>query len=172
MPPPFLALQELTAADLNGVLPVTAAKPSGTPRTSTVAHAADPHLAVSLLASKTYLVIAPLLISSAADAAGDFSYRWSWTGTMSVVNGGVGPANTIATGSIADGEFARAAPDNTTPSAAIPMGASVAGVNALVVATVTVTAAGVLTLEWAQNSSSANATTLEAGSRLTAIPIA
>lgn len=166
-----LALDELTAAKLESLItelrPVTAVKSADTSRNTTTTFTADPHLALSLSAH-TYHIFGNLYLNSAANAAGDFQYRWSWTNDMNVRMGGIGVVDTLASGSSADGQFARNQADTTSPTAALSFGASTTGTNILVTARVLVTTAGTLTLEWTQLSSNANNTTLEAGSWLTA----
>lgn len=166
-----LAGQIILADDHNALIPKTAAKASATSRASTTVLTADPHLVLSLPVG-TFDLRGNLLIASAADAAGDFSHRWSWTGTMTVTMGGIGPTNLLASGATSDADFVRQLPDSASPSAVSSYGASNFGVNAAIDVRVVVTVAGNLTLEWAQLASNANATTLEAGSWITAYPVA
>lgn len=167
-----LALDELTAAKLEALItelrPVSAVKSADTSRNTTTTFSADPHLALNLSAGRTYHIIGNLYLTSAANAAGDFQYRWAWTNDMNVRMGGIGAVDTLASGSSGDGQFARNQSDTTSPTNALSYGVSTTGTNVLVTARVLVTTAGTLTLNWTQLSSNANNTTLEAGSWLTA----
>lgn len=162
----------ITSARLNRALPVPARKLVASSKTSDTAVAADNELVLPLLANTSYWITGGLLIAG-GDNAGDFQYAWGWTGTMTVIRGGIGPVDTITSGSSGSGQFARQAPDSSTPSTATGFAASVTGLNAQIAAWVEVGAtAGNLSLLWAQLSSSVTASTLEAGSWLNAIPSA
>jgi hypothetical protein len=166
------ALEELTAAKLQALIselrPVSASKAGNTSRASTTSPAADPDLVLTLATGGTYEVTGCLIVLTAANAAGDFVYGWSWTGTMSVVLGGVGPHNSLASGSSVDGEFTYLPADSSSPSTTMPYGSSAAGVNIAVNTRVVVTTGGNLSLIWAQLGSNANNTTLAADSWITA----
>lgn len=156
----------------NALVPITAVKASSTARTSTTTETADPELVLSMRVG-TFDIAGVLLVSSAANAAGDFEYGYSWTGGgMTVTMGHAGPHNSLASGSQVDGEFTYLAADSSTPTSTMPYGASIAGVAIPIAARVVVTVAGTLSLIWAQQSSNANATTLLAGSWITAYPVA
>ncbi len=163
--------QIITADAFNAVVPVTAVKSADTSRNTTTSFSADPHLALALAAGRTFHLLGNLYLTSAANAAGDFQYRWAWTNDMNVRMGGVGAVDTLASGSSGDGQFARNQADTTSPTAALSYGVSTTGTTIVVTGRVLVTTAGVLTLEWTQLSSNANNTTLEAGSWVTAIPV-
>lgn len=161
----------ITSARLNRALPVAIRKQVASSKTSDTALATDNELVLPLLANTTYSVTGGLLITG-GDNAGDFQYAWSWTGTMTIIRGGIGPVDTITSGSSGSGQFARQAPDSSSPSTATGFAASTTGLNAQIVAWVEVGAtAGDLSLLWAQLSSNGTATTLEAGSSLVATPI-
>lgn len=160
-----------TSARANRLIPISVRKFLTTSRASTTTHAADPELVLPLIANTKYLITSGLIITG-GDAAGDFSYSWAWTGTMSVIRTGVGPADTIASGAVGDGNFAYGLLDSSTPTGAISYAASVAGLNTQPNAWVEVGAtAGDLTLWWAQASSNATATVLNVGSWIMATPM-
>lgn len=159
----------ITAARANRTLPIPARKLVASTRVATTTMVADSELVLPLLANTNYLVKGGLLISG-PDAGGDFKYQWDWTGTMTVIMGGIGPVDTIASGSSGSGQFAWAAVDTSTPSASISFAASTTGLNAQIEALVEVGATeGNLTLSWAQLSASGT-TTLNIGSWLIATP--
>lgn len=161
----------ITAARANRALPISLAKAVATARDTTTTVSDDPELFLDLLDATVYDVRGMLLVTSAANAAGDFKYGWAWTGTMSVTMPGFGPDATLASASSVIGNWARLAPDTSTPSSTLSYGTSTAGVTIPVNTRVTSTLAGRLSLQWAQDSSNANATTLEIGSFLTATPV-
>lgn len=125
---------------------------------------ADPHLTLTFAAGTTYDFELDLLISSDANAAGDFLCELGWTGTATVSAGIAGLINTIASGSAADLEAAAAVPDSTTPTASFVVGASTSVSKALIRGHVVATTSTVVTLNWCQFSSNASATNLLVGS--------
>lgn len=161
----------ITGARSNRLIPLSVRKFLTTSRASTTTHEADPELVLSLIANTKYLITSGLIITG-GDAAGDFSYSWAWTGTMSVIRTGVGPAETIASGAVGDGNFGYGLIDSGTPTGTINYVASSAGANAQPTAWVEVGAtAGDLTLRWAQASSNASNTSLNPGSWIMATPM-
>lgn len=161
----------ITSARANRTLPISVSKGVATPITSSTTVASDPELFLDLLDATVYDVSGILLVTTAANAAGDFKYGWAWDGTMTVTMGGVGPDASLASATSVTGNWARLAPDTSSPSSTLSYGSSTSGVTIPVNTRVAVTAAGRLSLQWAQDSSSANATTLEVGSFLTATPV-
>jgi hypothetical protein len=169
MPNYWKSGMRITAARINRTLPIPARKLVASTRVATTTEVADSELVIPLLANTNYLVEGSLL-TSGPDAGGDFKYGWEWTGTMTVIMGGIGGVNTIASGSSGSGEFAWAAVDTSSPSASISFATSVTGLNAQVKAWVEVGATeGNLSLRWAQLSASGT-TTLNVGSWLLATP--
>ena len=164
----------ITAARANRTLPIAVRKLVATgPRVSTIVQTADPELFLPLLNNTAYHLRGGLITNSAADAAGDIAYSFAWTGTMTVIRTTVGPANTIATGSVSDMESAPGTLDSATPTTAIGYGSTIAGTSVPIDAYVEVgNTAGDLTLLWAQNSSNVNGTTLQIGSWMIAFPVA
>jgi len=160
----------ITSGRLNRALPVEVRKLVTSSRTSDTALAADTELVLPLLANTSYLVKGTLLVSG-GDGAGDFQYGWEWTNTMTVIMGGGGPVDSIASGTSGSAQFAYAAVDTSSPSASIGYAASATGMNVQISATVEVGAsAGNLSLRWAQLSSNVTASNLLVGSVLTALP--
>ena len=127
----------------------------------------DTHLLYAIPAAGTYLVDVYALANSAADAAGDIAVGFSFpAGTMYFM--GPGPHNSLASGSNVLGEWI-ARPSATSGSTNIPFGLSLNGgiplgftVHAMFVAT----ASGTLRFMWAQQTSSASATKVWAGSHM------
>lgn len=160
----------LTADELNSWLPIHAAKSVNTPRTSTISRTADPHLTVPLLATYTYEFDLMLIMSSATNAAGDFSGELQWPANCTVTHGGLALIDTIASGnsaSLVAGAYALA--DTVSPGSDFPMGCSQTGMMALLKGRIAVGATpGNLLLAWAQLASNINATTLHANSSITA----
>lgn len=147
---------------------IAASKASGTSRTNNTI-TADPDLVLVLPASRTYWVEGSLRISSAANAAGDFQYRWAWTNTATVTIYNSGPHNSIASGSQSDLESISYAADSATASSATPFGASTVSNTVKIWAQVVTGGSPVtLTFEWAQSATNANATTLDVDSMITA----
>lgn len=163
--------QRITAARINRTMPLSVQKQSTTSRTSTISQTADPELVLPLLSLTVYKVIATMMIRSAADAAGDLQCSWDWTGTMTVTETVLGPHSSITTGTQSDLESFMASPDSVSATAAISLGATLAGVTAQVSAYVVCAVAGNLSLRWAQLNSNVNATSLLAGSSLEAFPV-
>jgi hypothetical protein len=145
----------------------SAVKSANTARTSTTTRTADPHLTLTVRANVSYTVSGMLILSSAANAAGDFSMDFAFPANAVVHWGGVGPNNTIASGSFIGGEFQAQSNQTVSPTGQTPYGATTVPNTVLLSGYVAVGAtAGSLTLQWAQNTSNANATTLLTGSWL------
>lgn len=154
---------------LTYAIPLTATKPLTTSRNTVTATAADPDLSLTIPAGGTWDFELPLLLSSAANAAGDFLCELGWTGTASVPNVGIhGLHNTLASGSQADLEGAGVSNDSTSPTAAFVVGTSTSTSMALIKGHILTSTVVVLTLNWAQFSSNANNTNLLQGSTFTA----
>jgi hypothetical protein len=145
----------------------SAVKSANTARSSTTTRTADPHLTLTLRANVSYTLSGLLILSSAANAAGDLNMDFSFPANAVVHWGGVGPNNTITSGSFIGGEFQAQSNQTTSPTGATPYGATTVPNTVLLSGYVAVGAtAGSLTLQWAQQTSNANATTLLIGSWL------
>lgn len=170
---PTAAGQTLTAAKLEDLasygVPVQAVKAGDTSRNTLTVAAADPDLVLVLPANRTYVVEGILYVTSAANAAGDFRTNFAWTNTATVTVGGQALYNAIASGTTGDLEAVAQAADSSSPTADVNYGASTSR-NTLVVWARVVTGGSnvTFTLQWAQQNSNANNTTLHAGSQLVA----
>jgi hypothetical protein len=174
MPAPTLLAGELPNAAkwadiLTYVVPVSAAKPSGTARTSTTTVTADPHLTIALPANTTWDIQLMLLLTSAANAAGDFAGEMHYPvdATLSMLP--LGLNNALATGTSADLEmFGADSLDPGLTGASMIMGCSTTMAGVLVAGRITIVTAGSLVLFWAQNTSNASSTTVNGGSTIVA----
>ena len=165
-----------TAWQIEGFLPalVTVQKATATSRSSTIARTADPDLVVALPASSSWNFEAVIYHSSAANAAGDLAFEWTWPANATLSAGVHGLANALPSGSQADLEAGPTTRlDATSPSVAQVIGCSVGGgmlyATGRIVLGVT---AGNLTFSWAQETSNGNNTTILEGSTLTATRVA
>jgi hypothetical protein len=91
--------------------------------------------------------------------------------TATVTAGPIGGHNSIASASAGSAEWTARAPDSSSPTTATPYYASTVTSGVLVNGRVVVGADIVLSLTWALAFSNANATTLHAGSYITASPV-
>jgi hypothetical protein len=162
--PAYYAGLRLTAALLAaGQWDKTVKQALSTKTNNTLAN--DAELTGLALGVGTWEVHMMLLPFCAASATPDFKTQWAFTGTWNnPVRGSVGPSSTNT-----------AAPDVVTPvkmrldaanvsvSYGLAAGSTVYEVHERC-ATVVVTVAGSLSLQWAQTTTDANATTLAAGS--------
>src|SRR5262245_10010022 len=99
---------------------VTASKGGDTSRASTTTRTADPDLVLALPANSTWEWLAWLFISSAANAAGDFSHEWQFPANCTVNCSQMALDPALPSGAIASlnaGPTTRA--DTTSPSAAM-----------------------------------------------------
>ncbi|MFD9515954.1 hypothetical protein [Streptomyces sp. NPDC059979] len=133
-------------------------KGSNTSRTSTTTLAADPHLALNVSASATYLVDGFIDYDGAFGAGGlkvDFTLpagavlRWGLLGNVVADTTQKYASNTADTGSLTAGTYGTG---GTHTAGTLRGYLTVAGT------------AGALTMRWAQNASNATATTVYAGS--------
>jgi hypothetical protein len=145
----------------------SAVKSANTARSSTTTRTADPHLTLTVRANVSYTLSGLLILSSAANAAGDFNMDFAFPANAVVHWGGIGPNNTITSGSFIGGEFQAQSNQTVSPTGATPYGATTVPNTVLLSGYIAVGAtAGSLTLQWAQQTSNANATTLLIGSWL------
>lgn len=108
--------------------------------------------------SARYEVNAYLFVSSAANAAGDIKFQWSMPGGSNVAMGGIGLDIGLASGAVGTLSMQAGSP--------LSFGCSTTQSMIVLHAIFTPGATGTLTLQWAQNSSSGSATTVQAGSHL------
>lgn len=179
MPMPiFTAGRKLRASELKAIADQVdaltssyfeeARKTALTSRASTTVQAADPHLTIPLPASTVWHFSAVLLVSSAANAAGDLAFQFTAPAGATLDVGHLALHDSLASGSSGTAEGAGVG-GSGSPSLLMAAGASTTvttvQVEGRIVFGVT---AGSLTLTWAQLASNANATTLNVGSKLTA----
>lgn len=133
--------------------------------TSSTTHQDDNHLTYTIPQAGTYIADWHIGVTSAADAAGDISVRFTFpAGTLHVHHYGLTTSLPSATEADLRAPFGAEA---SSPSTARTFGASTNSTSLLIRTVLQATASGTLTLQWAQATSNANATTVEAGSNMT-----
>lgn len=128
----------------------------------------DDHLAGFIIpaASGTFIGDVFLRGTSAANAAGDLVVGFTFpTGTFHAV--GFGPDVGLASGFVQTGAWNSDSAGFTSGATGLQFGLSTATIGIHIHFDFVATAAGVLTLQWAQGSSSGNASTLRSGSHMT-----
>ena len=151
---------------INELRPVEGRKTSNETRTSTAVEASDAQVRVALPANTEWELALLLLVNSAANAAGDFSFHLEAPAGASLQIGAHGLDPALPSGTIAS-LTARAS--TTTPTASFAIGTSTTATSILAFARVTMGAtAGDVILFWAQQTSNVNATSLLSGSRIIA----
>lgn len=171
----FAAGQEITADMLNRILRREVTKASPEDVTSSTTLQTDDELTYSVEAGRTYAVVAHLAVTGAA--AGDIKVDWTVTGGLAQVTPracfgpGINTTDATATAAAANtvGVNRSSVHDLTTAVAYGLDGTATTAIREEF--TVAATTTGVLTMRWAQNSSSATKTTVAAGSRLVLTPI-
>jgi hypothetical protein len=162
----FKAGQRLTAAALNAAIGLTARKGADTARSSAntgTTLTADPDLTVAVLANAAYLVTFSLLYKGAATNTGDFKFSFSAPSGATLAGGFLGINNPLGLYILpVTVSSTLVSYSNTTAN---PLWCEVTAT------LVTSSTPGNLTLTWAQNTSSATATTLMAGSSLQAAQV-
>lgn len=150
--------------------PITAEKGGDTTRTSDATRTADPDLVIALPASSTWDFEGNILVSSAANAAGDFQMELTYPANANVTLVGFGLDDTLASGTVDNlRSDARSNQDPTSPTVAIQCGASTTQTSLKISGRITLGAtAGNLTVAWGQLTSNVNGTTLQNGSYITA----
>jgi len=157
--PPIVAGQNVTAGLLQSMMPYAAWKTGDTSRSNTVTFTADPDLTIPLsVASAVYELEAYLRYEGGTQGSSDFSFKWSV------------PAGTSLWCTVAYKDTAGAVQAGTEQtSGSITAGSNGAAVvrGILIRGSVTVSATtGNLVLFWTQGTSSATATVLHLGSRM------
>lgn len=134
--------------------------------TSSTALQNDNHLTYTIVAPGTYIIQAHLIVKSATNAAGDIAIGATWpTGTCHFFTI-AGLDATLASGNTGTAQ-GRAIPGATSGASLAAFGCSTTETAVIVEFHLIATATGTFTLQWAQNSSSASATTVVTGSFLT-----
>jgi hypothetical protein len=157
--PAWTSGQRVTAALITAMQPIIVVKAANTSRASTTTLAADPHLVLPVSAGATYLMDGWLEYDGNFGSPGDFKADWTlpsggtlrW-GLHSNAAGDTTQKYATTTASASTVVTAGAYGIGSTANGARPAGY------------LTTSAAGNITLRWAQNSSSATATTVYAGS--------
>lgn len=176
----FVAGNVLTAAQLNALAPVYVIKQSTQTIASSTVQANDAELVVALATGKTYLITCRLVVGSTSGAAtGDIAVSWTRTGTLNQVGARhcTGPSiattdvSGTATAAVTVGVLRRSGGHALTTAVNYGNdGTNTAAVEETFI--IQAAASGNLQLQWAQNSSVANGTTVIAGSYLMAEVIA
>ena len=147
--------------------PIYAFLSTNQPYTSNNTPADVTDLVAALSANATYDFMFHLFASSAANAAGDVQYRFTFPALAAVDVGSVGPHNSLASGTNADIEAFAATNDSSSPTASFPFGTSTSVTGShLHVRIVVGATAGNLQLQASQFASNINTTTLLANSYL------
>lgn len=159
----FTASEVVTAAKMNSLVGYVL-KTADESVTSSATLQNDDHLLYTIPGAGTYIIDVWLFVTSAANAAGDLQFGFTFpTGTMHV--GVHGLDITLASGangtSIAQGSLS-AASGATVSNVGASTSTTMAHVHGILVAT----ASGTLQFQWAQSASNVNATTVKAGSHL------
>ena len=158
----------VTGTPAGKFIPAVVYKTATTSRSSTTAYADDPHLLLALTAG-TYTIDCFLSFWATTSGGGGIKAKFAYTATITAgtigVSGNVNAAN--ATGTAGDIPTASPIINSSTISA------STGAFDWLrTVGFITVSTSGNLTVQWAQNSSNANAANLAIGSYLTLTKIA
>lgn len=125
----------------------------------------DNELSYAIADTGVFDIEAGLVVTSAANAAGDFSVGFSFpTGTLNLF--GHGPDISLASGNIGTTHHGVVL-GATSGTSALAFGCSTTASFILIKARFTATATGTLQLMWSQQASNANNTTVKAGSYLT-----
>lgn len=146
---------------LNGFVAKTADQsiPSSTVLTN------DTHLLYAIGSTGTYAGDLYLRATSAANAAGDINIGFTFpTGTLHAV--GFGPDIGLASGAVQTGNWVGDSGGFTSGVSVLSFGLSTATLALYIHFDFVATATGTLRLQWCQNSSNANASTLKAGSHM------
>jgi hypothetical protein len=165
--PPLAAGSKITAALLTSMLPNTVVKGTTTDRTNTTTIANDPDLAGIALGVGTWSVEVLIFATTPTTSTQQLKTQWSFTGTW----------NTPIRACFGPGATNSAARTAVTPSTYNGAGSTTDSVYGFAASTgfntvmercdlVVVTVAGTMALSWAQNVSSANATSVKSGSSI------
>lgn len=135
--------------------------------TSSTTLQSDNELVLAVSASATYFFRAWIMATDATDANGDIKFAFTFPAGATCHFSGKGPHSLLASGAFGDGEYiARNTATSGSTVATYGLTTSVIGIEITGLLIVSGTA-GNLQLQWAQNSSDANATTVQAGSFMT-----
>ena len=157
----------ITAAKLNRNNPITVRKGSDESVTSSTAFQNDDALILPLVAGRSYRI--ELNLAETANTAGDIKLDWTTSGTITLLGQRFcqGPAIGITSPTDTTMRSSRATALNTS----VTYGGAATASYIRETFEVSCTVSGNLTLRWAQDTSNAGATTVIAGSWVTATPI-
>ncbi len=171
----FVTGQRLTAdllnTNVNAFFPIVTTKTSATARTSTTTLANDPELAGITLDVGTWEVEMLIHWTLTTTNTQKIKTRWSFSGTASstfrdCIGAGATQSTPAAPTVLTESSFVAATWDTQDVIYHQAAGATY-GSSREISRTFTVTVAGDLALQWAQQTSSANATTVQPGSSIT-----
>ena len=163
--PAFFVGQRLTATLLQSAQPITAWKTTSTSRPSTTSRTADPDLQLPVEASALYTLRYFFIVSCSANSSG-FSMSWTFPAGASGTHSFSGLQHTAGSVPTASSQDVNTTFDMSTGTGTgiIASGTQpVTGVQGIGFLDMSSTA-GTFALNWAQLTSSANATVLNAGS--------
>lgn len=164
--------QKISASRLNRRQPVTATKQTDESYTSDIVPNDDPFLVLVLKANTTYDLFGCLFVVSTVSNTGRYQVQYAWTGTATFHRGDIGPANGLASGTQGSGDWGIGLPDSSTPGGNASWAATTSNNGVRINDRIEVGNADItLSVQSAQSVSSANPTTLKAGSWVTAIPV-
>jgi len=138
--------------------------------TSSTAMQNDNELLFTIPQAGTYAVDLVLIGSSAANSAGDIKFGFTFP-TGSLTMRWIGPDPATTGGAVAQAKF-HGATDASSPSTAIDFGLTTTSQTIIGRGLLVATAAGTLTLQWAQFASNANASSLATNSYMTVKQVA
>ncbi|WP_377271934.1 hypothetical protein [Peterkaempfera sp. SMS 1(5)a] len=161
--PAWLAGQRITAAKLIASQEQLAYKTTSTPRTSTTTIANDPDLTLAVEANAIYS-LEGLLVYNGGSTNDDLRMGWAAPASASLTWVATGQGLTASTGI---GTVVTDAQDLTSNAYSLGTIANTRGMTAMIRGLlITAGTAGFLTLQWAQFTSSATATSMLAGSHI------
>jgi hypothetical protein len=168
----FVAGQAFTAADLNRLPPIYVDKTAGESVTSSTTLQNDDHLFYAFAAAReghTFRVQAVLHVTGAA--AGDIKVDWATTGTIVTAKKRQCRGPDVGVADVTASAAYRTSGGHAL-NAAVTYGCDGTNTSAITEEfVVAITAAGTLTMRWAQNASSGTATAVTADSYLVITPI-
>lgn len=156
--PQIAAGDDITADLLSKMLPRIIVKPSATSRTSTTTLADDPDLSMALEANATYFV--EFFLYYNGDDTGRFKTIWTVPSGSTGNRGVIGEGSTVTTATNADNVLGRFGVHAYGTSVVYGTRNSANQLQAYESGVIITTSSGNVTLQWAQNSSSTTATTL------------
>lgn len=127
----------------------------------------DDHLLFSIGATGTYVMDWFLIGTSAANAAGDLNVAWTFPTASTATAFGMGPDISLASAGVSTGQWSANAVTLTSGTLYNSYGLSTFNLSIWLHTMFVFTATGTVQLQWAQNASNANASTLKAGSHAT-----